>query len=75
MWWTEEEELLQAQADAAGAAFPDLLDSDEEDDPDPDPEDVYLSTCCLVPLVLISLRLAFYILLLTLAGARYIEQL
>jgi hypothetical protein len=43
MWWTEEEELLQVQAEAAGAAFPDLLgllDSDEEDDPDPDPEDV-----------------------------------
>jgi hypothetical protein len=37
MWWTEEEELLQVQA---GAAYPDLLDSDEEDDPDPDPEDV-----------------------------------
>jgi hypothetical protein len=43
MWWTEEEEMLQAQADAAGAAFPDLLgplDSDEEEDLDPDPEDV-----------------------------------
>jgi hypothetical protein len=39
MWWTEEEELLQVQADAAGAAFPDLLDSNEED-PDPDPEDI-----------------------------------
>jgi hypothetical protein len=39
MWWTEEEELLQVQADAAGAAFPDLLgllDSDEEEDPDPE---------------------------------------
>jgi hypothetical protein len=43
MWWTEEEELLQVQAEAAGAAFPDrlgLLDSDEEEDPDPDPEDI-----------------------------------
>ncbi len=41
MWWTEEEELLQVQAEAA--AFPDLLgllDSDEEEDPDPDPEDI-----------------------------------
>ena len=42
MWWTEEEELLQVQADAAGPAvpaFPDLLgllDSDEEEDPDPE---------------------------------------
>ncbi len=43
MWRTEEEELLQVQADAAGPAFPDLLgllDSDEEEDPDPDPEDI-----------------------------------
>ncbi len=35
--------MLQALADAAGAAFPDLLgllDSDEEEDLDPDPEDV-----------------------------------
>ncbi len=43
MWWMEEEELLQVQADAAGTAFPDLLallDSDEEDDFEPAPEDV-----------------------------------